>query len=37
MNKMTEKLDEIVSNYTSDLPQQVELQLPRLKKIKETV
>ena len=37
LEKMTQKLDEIVNNYTSDMPQQVELQLPKLKKVKESV
>jgi len=37
LEKMIQKLDEIVNNYTSDMPQQVELQLPKLKKAKESV
>lgn len=33
LNKMTEKLDEIIEKYTSNLPSQVQLKLPKLKKI----
>ena len=31
--KMTEKLDEIMENHMKDIPQQVGLNLPKLKKI----
>jgi len=33
LNKMTEKLDEIIEKYIKDVPQQVGIQLPKLKKI----
>jgi hypothetical protein len=33
LNKMTEKLDEIMETYIKDIPQQVALELPKLKKI----
>ena len=33
LNKMTEKLDEIMEKYIKDAPQQVGLQLPKLKKV----
>jgi glycosyltransferase involved in cell wall biosynthesis len=33
LNKMTEKLDEIMEKHTKDIPQQVGLQLPKLKKV----
>ena len=37
LNKMTEKLDEIMEKYLKDIPQQVSLNLPKLKKVnKET-
>ena len=37
LNKMTEKLDEIVQKHMKDVPQQVGLNLPKLKKVdKET-
>ena len=37
LNKMTDKFDEIMSNYLKSLPEQVSLKLPKLKKVKETV
>ena len=33
LNKMTEKLDKIMEKYTKDLPSQVQLKLPKLKKV----
>ena len=33
LSKMTEKLDEIMKNYLKDTPQQVSLNLPKLKKV----
>ena len=33
LNKMTEKLDEIITPYVDKVPQQVGLQLPKLKKL----
>ena len=33
LDKMTEKLDEIVTPYIDKIPQQVGLQLPKLKKV----
>ena len=33
LNMMTEKLDEILEKYTSNLPSQVQLKLPKLKKV----
>ena len=33
LNKMVEKLDEIMEKYMKDVPQQVGLQLPKLKKV----
>ena len=33
LNKMTEKLDEIMKKYLKDVPQQVGLNLPKLKKV----
>ena len=36
LNKMTEKLDEIVTPYLDKIPQQVSLKLPKLKKAKPT-
>ena len=33
LNKMTEKLDEIITPYVDKVPQQVGLQLPKLKKV----
>jgi glycosyltransferase involved in cell wall biosynthesis len=33
--KMTEKLNEILTNFEKDIPQQVSLQLPKLKKVKD--
>ena len=33
LNKMTEKLDEIMEKYMKDAPQQVGLNLPKLKKV----
>ena len=33
LNKMTIKLDEIVEKYTSNIPQQVGLNLPKLEKV----
>ena len=33
LNKMTEKLGEIMEQYEKDIPQQVGLQLPKLKKV----
>ena len=35
LNKMTEKLDEIVEEHTKDLPSQVSIKLPKLKKVVE--
>ena len=32
LNKMVQKLDEIMKQYTKDLPQQVSIKLPKLKK-----
>ncbi len=37
LNKMTEKLDEIVEEYMKDEPQQVPIKLPKLKKVTEVV
>ena len=34
LNKMVQKLDEIMKQYTKDLPQQVSIKLPKLKKSK---
>jgi len=36
LTKMVEKLDEIMENYLKDTPQQVNLNLPKLKKIKKS-
>ena len=36
LNKMTEKLDEIITPYIDKVPQQVGLQLPKLKKVGST-
>ena len=33
LNKMTKKLDEIMEQHLKDVPQQVGLKLPKLKKI----
>ena len=33
LDKMTEKLDEIMDNYVKNIPQQVGLNLPKLKKM----
>jgi glycosyltransferase involved in cell wall biosynthesis len=33
LNKMKEKLDEIIQKHTKDLPSQVQLKLPKLKKV----
>ena len=33
LSKMVQKLDEIVENYLKDTPQQVNLNLPKLKKV----
>ena len=33
LNKMSEKLDEIMKQHTKDLPSQVQLKLPKLKKV----
>ena len=33
LDKMTEKLDEIMEQYLKDVPQQVGLNLPKLKKM----
>ena len=33
LKKMTEKLDEIMEKHLKDVPQQVGLQLPKLKKV----
>ena len=33
LNKMTKKLDEIIEKYLKDVPQQVGLNLPKLKKV----
>ena len=35
LNKMTEKLDDIMERHSKDIPQQVGLQLPKLKKVGE--
>jgi TRAP-type uncharacterized transport system substrate-binding protein len=35
LNKMTEELDKIMEKYMKDTPQQVGLQLPKLKKVSE--
>jgi len=35
LNKMTQELDEIMEKHMKDVPQQVGLQLPKLKKVKE--
>jgi len=37
LGKMSKKLDEIIDKYTKDAPQQVGLNLPKLKKITESV
>ena len=37
LDKMTEKLDEIVTPYLNKVPTQVGLQLPKLKKVKDKV
>ena len=37
LNKMTEKLDEIMKKHMKDVPQQVSIKLPKLKKTKELV
>jgi septum formation topological specificity factor MinE len=36
LDKMTEKLDEIVTSYIDKSPSQVQLNLPKLKKIGDT-
>ena len=36
LDKMTQKLDEILEKYTKDLPSQVSIKLPKLKKVVET-
>ena len=36
LNKMTEKLDDIMEKYMKDIPQTVGLQLPKLKKVNES-
>lgn len=36
LNKMSEKFDEIMEKYTSNLPSQVQLKLPKLKKVGDT-
>ena len=36
LNKMTKKLDDIMEKYTKELPSQVSIKLPKLKKMKET-
>ena len=36
LDKMTQKLDEIVEKHTKDLPSQVSIKLPKLKKVVET-
>ena len=36
LNKMTEKLGELMKKYAKDLPQQVGLNLPKLKKVKKS-
>jgi len=36
LDKMTEKLDEIVTPYVDKVPTQVGLQLPKLKKVGDT-
>jgi hypothetical protein len=33
LNKMTEELDKLMEKYIKDTPQQVGLQLPKLKKV----
>ena len=33
LNKMTEKLDEIMESHIKDIPQQVGLKLPKLKRV----
>ena len=33
LNKMSELLNEVVSKYTKDMPSQVQLKLPKLKKV----
>ena len=35
--KMSEKLEDIIENYTKELPNQVPIKLPKLKKVTETV
>ena len=35
LSKMVSKLDEIMENYLKDVPQQVNLALPKLKKVSE--
>ena len=37
LNKMVEKLDDIMDRYLKKQPSQVQLKLPKLKKVKETV
>ena len=37
LNKMTDKLGEIMEKYVNNLPSQVELKLPKLKKVEEVV
>ena len=37
LNKMSKKLDKLMDELISKLPKQVELQLPKLKKVKETI
>ncbi len=37
LNKMSEKLEDIIENYTKELPNQVPIKLPKLKKVTETV
>ena len=34
LNKMADKLDSIVGNYLKDMPSQVSIKLPKLKKAK---
>ena len=36
LKKMSEKLNSLVKSYTKDIPQQVGLQLPKLKKVEKT-
>ena len=37
LDKMTEKLDKIMEKYMKDSPQQVNLKLPKLKKVNSEV